>query len=336
MSIYIIGEAWGEREEAAGRPFVGPSGQVLDGLLAANGIDRRSCIIDNVFNFRPARNEIETLMTKEQVYAAPGLPPFKPKMWLHRDHLHHVLELRERIKAARPNIVLALGNTPLWACVGATGIKKHRGSPMLCSFAPIKLIATYHPAAILRQWNIRPITFMDFAKAKEQSAFPEFTRPRRFIHFAPTLEEIEDFYYDYIVPSPRVSCDVETKGHQITEVGFAPTPDRAIVIPFYSRSQRDGNYWRTFEEEKLAWGWVRRVLDEKHVVGQNFQYDAQYFLRRMGIPCPLWDEDTMLLAHSLQPEMEKGLGFLGSIYTTEPAWKFMRTDHAETAGEELK
>jgi len=35
----------------------------------------------------------------------------------------------------------------------------------------------------------------------------------------------------------------------------------------------------------------------------------------------------MLLHHAMQPEMEKGLGFLGSLYTNEPSWKFMRTDH---------
>jgi hypothetical protein len=36
----------------------------------------------------------------------------------------------------------------------------------------------------------------------------------------------------------------------------------------------------------------------------------------------------MLLHHSMQPELEKGLGFLGSVYTDEPSWKFMRTDHS--------
>ena len=35
-------------------------------------------------------------------------------------------------------------------------------------------------------------------------------------------------------------------------------------------------------------------------------------------------EDTMLLHHAIHPEMRKGLGFLGSLYTSEPAWKLMR------------
>ena len=43
----------------------------------------------------------------------------------------------------------------------------------------------------------------------------------------------------------------------------------------------------------------------------------------MGIPVPSWTDDTMILHHALQPEMEKGLGFLASIYTDEGQWKRM-------------
>lgn len=326
-SIYIVGEAWGEQEEREGRAFVGPSGHLLDGLLSAAGISRRECTIDNVFNFRPERNDLESLMTKEPLYATQALTPYKPKMWLRQEHLHHVLDLRERILSVRPNLVLALGNTPLWALTGATGIKKMRGSPMLCSFAPIKLIATYHPAAVLRQWNLRPIVFMDISKAKAQSAFPELHRPQRFIILQPSLHDIENFYEEHVVPARRLSCDIETKGRHITEVGFASSPSHAIVIPFYTRAERDGNYWRTFNDEKAAWEWVRRFCREKPLVGQNFQYDMQYLWKEAAIPTPKVEGDTMLLHHSLQPELEKGLGFLGSIYTDEPSWKFMRADH---------
>ncbi len=44
---------------------------------------------------------------------------------------------------------------------------------------------------------------------------------------------------------------------------------------------------------------------------------------RYGIAVPVTD-DTMLLHHALQPEMEKGLSFLGTIYTSEASWKMMR------------
>ncbi len=191
-----------------------------------------------------------------------------------------------------------------------------------------KLIATYHPSSVVKNWSLRPIVLLDLMKAKRHSETPELVRPSRTLHLFPSLADIEEFYEKYIIPAPVLSVDVETKAGQITEVGIATSRDRALVIPFWARSERDGNYWRTLREESLAWKWVRRILSEKACIGQNFSYDIQYFYRVMHIPVPHFVGDTMLLHHAMQPEMEKGLGFLGSIYTDEPAWKFMRTDAA--------
>ncbi len=56
---------------------------------------------------------------------------------------------------------------------------------------------------------------------------------------------------------------------------------------------------------------------------QNGMYDLQY-LYKMGFRPRACLEDTMLLHHSLFPELQKGLGFLGSVYSNEAAWKLMR------------
>jgi DNA polymerase I-like protein with 3'-5' exonuclease and polymerase domains len=78
------------------------------------------------------------------------------------------------------------------------------------------------------------------------------------------------------------------------------------------------------DAEVKAWTFIRRCLRlGKELGGQNFQYDMQYLYELVGIKCPDFTHDTMLLQHSLQPEMRKGLGFLASIYTDEPPWKFM-------------
>ena len=57
---------------------------------------------------------------------------------------------------------------------------------------------------------------------------------------------------------------------------------------------------------------------------QNAQYDLTYLWQTWGVWVKNVAEDTMLLHHALQPELEKGLGFLGSAYTDVPAWKNMR------------
>ena len=86
---------------------------------------------------------------------------------------------------------------------------------------------------------------------------------------------------------------------------------------------KDGNEWH-------AWEIIRKLLEGPQIkVFQNGLYDLQY-ITRMGIIPHNCAEDTMLLHHSLMPEMQKGLGFLGSIYTDESSWKIMRNQRTDT------
>jgi len=57
---------------------------------------------------------------------------------------------------------------------------------------------------------------------------------------------------------------------------------------------------------------------------QNGLYDLSFLWRSYGIAVKNYQHDTMLLHHALQPESEKSLGFLGSLYTNEASWKLMR------------
>ncbi len=86
----------------------------------------------------------------------------------------------------------------------------------------------------------------------------------------------------------------------------------------------DKSFWRTTIEEIEAWKWVQRLLNlPSPKIFQNGLYDLQY-LRRMKLSVTNSLEDTMLLHHAMHPELLKGLGFMGSVYTNEPAWKLMR------------
>ena len=326
--LMIVGEAWGRQEEQEGKPFVGSSGWVLNSLLSQAGIERESCYVTNVFNFRPPNNSVLALCGPK-TEAIPEYRPLQQGKYIRREFLPELERLSEEVSRVKPNLILALGNTALWALCKKSGIKKYRGSPLPTHDGRVKVIPSWHPAAIMRQWELRPVSLADFYKAKREMAFPELRRPNRQIYLQPTLDDIWDFYKEFLEPAPWISCDIETKQLSITEVGYAtPDAERAIVIPFWSRAQKDGNYWRTLEEELAAWAMVRKINEVKAVIGQNFQYDMQYFWKTVGIPCPIWKGDTMLLHHALQPEMEKSLGFLGSVYTDEPSWKFMRTDHS--------
>ena len=83
-----------------------------------------------------------------------------------------------------------------------------------------------------------------------------------------------------------------------------------------------------FERDMVkCWNLVRSILGDRKIpkLFQNGSYDVSFLLRAYGIKTLNCAEDTMLLSHALQPEGLKGLGYLGSIFSDEGAWKHMRT-----------
>ena len=69
--LMVIGEAPGGEEDRAGRPFVGPAGQLLDRMLGSIGLDRRTVRIANVVPWRPPGNRAPT---EAEIAALPALP----------------------------------------------------------------------------------------------------------------------------------------------------------------------------------------------------------------------------------------------------------------------
>lgn len=322
--IAIVGEAWGEQEERQRAPFVGPSGYELTRMLDEAGIHRADCFLTNVFNLRPRpTNDIENLCSKDRVGNLPALKAGKYLRAEYHSELHRVLrELHE----LRPNIAILLGNTAAWAFLANSGISKIRGTVTdAANLRGLKCLPTYHPAAILRQWDLRAVTVLDLAKAKRESEYPEIRRPQRTVYIDPTLADLEWYYDRYLASAASIAADIETAGDQITCIGFAPDSASAIVIPFVDPRKPLGSFWETDENEKAAWDFVRRVLALPcPKTFQNGLYDVVFLWKSYGMVVKNWEDDTMLLHHALQPESEKGLAFLGSVYTNEASWKLMR------------
>ena len=327
--ILIVAEALDDAAVSRGQPIAGARYGLLRSLLDQAGIAFADCAITTVFQQHVRDIRELCAVRNDKANYIPDYRPIEPGRYIHARYAEDITQLYRMLDYTKPNVTICLGPAGLWALAKKAGLKKFRGSPLYDHTNRWKLLPTWSPEQIQRQWSLRPIAISDLAKAKDQSTSPTFTRPRREIWIEPSIADIRHFYEAYIIPAESVSCDIETAAGTITEVGYAPSPDRAIVIPFYSRRQPDGNYWRTAAEEREAWSIIAEINRTKPLFGQNFQYDMQYFWRAMGIPCPGFCDDTMLLHHSLQPEMEKGLGFLGSIYTREAGWKFMRHDNAE-------
>jgi hypothetical protein len=211
---------------------------------------------------------------------------------------------------------------------GESAISKVRGTLIEAQVSgavrPYKLIATYHPDYVLRQWEERSICVADLMKAKRESTTQDYTRPERELWLEPTLEDIQVFKQTYLIPATRIAVDIETAHGQITCIGFG-TASHGICIPFTDYCKPGWNYWATVVEELSAWRLVKSICELPNTkLLQNGMYDIQWLWKKMGITLSGDIDDTMLLAHSMFPEMKKGLGFLGSIYTNESAWKKLR------------
>lgn len=134
--IMFVGEAPGADEDAQGRPFVGRAGQLLDKIIAAMGLKRSDVFIANILKCRPPDNRDPS--AEEIISCLPYL--------------------QRQIELINPEIIVALGahaartllntNKPIGQLRGQfheyyTGIGQH----------PIKLMATYHPAYLLRSYS---------------------------------------------------------------------------------------------------------------------------------------------------------------------------------------
>jgi len=353
--VMLIGEAQGENETKIKKSFVGPSGAELLRMLNDAGVieftsaDREfmgkfyrtgdpwcldaiwelhpEVFRTNVFQQHPPGNKLEFFCGPK----AGGIPMFPALIksgYVRKEFAHELERLGDEILAHDPNLIVCLGNSALWGLAGRTGITKLRGTTAVSTHtvSGYKLLCTYHPAAVTRQWELRPTTVADLTKINREKEFPDVRRPACEIWIEPDLDDIRRFIGSYIAGCRILSVDIETSGSQITCIGFAPRQDLAIVIPIHDERTKTRSYWPTAEAERQCWGLIRSVLEDSAIakVFQNGLYDIAFLWRAYGIRTFSAVEDTMLLHHALQPEALKGLAYLGSIYTDHGPWKSER------------
>lgn len=283
-------------------------------------------LLTNVFALRPLANKLEHLCGKRaEVGASYSRGPLGKGGYVRPEYLGELERLREELRAYDRTCIIALGATATWALMDQPKITAVRGvatsASALCP--ELKVVPTYHPAGIMRNWTWRSIAVADLTKvAKREGGFADIKRPERQVFINPTLADVREFFKKRPF---RYSVDVETFRGQISMVGFATSRERAIVIPLIDRRKPGWSYWSPGDEVEI-WKILKAELESPvEKLGQNFLYDLQYFIRDLRIRPRNCRDDTMLLSHSLMPEMQKSLGFLGSIHTNEASWKLFRS-----------
>lgn len=153
--VMLIGEAPGEKEEEAGRPFVGKAGSNLDAFLAASSLDRSGLYVTNTVKLRPYRvspagNRVNRPPTAREVAF---FLPF----------------LLQEIDEIAPEWIVTLGNTPLKALLGKDArIGEKHGVPV--PFRSCTLFPMYHPASLIYDRSLSAVY------AEDMNAFARLLR----------------------------------------------------------------------------------------------------------------------------------------------------------------
>ncbi|MFT4159750.1 UdgX family uracil-DNA binding protein [Shinella sp.] len=133
--IMMVGEQPGDQEDLAGRPFVGPAGRVFDAVLKEAGIARETLYLTNAvkhFKYVPRG--------KRRIHEKPNRGEIEHCRWW----------LAKEMELVRPNLVVALGATALYALSGQQGpLSRLRGKPIAMQ-DNIVLYPTVHPSFLLR------------------------------------------------------------------------------------------------------------------------------------------------------------------------------------------
>src|SRR6202162_1408383 len=133
--VMLVGEQPGDKEDIAGKPFVGPAGQILDRALEEAGIDRKKVYVTNAvkhFKFVP-RGKI-------RLHQKPMTPEIKAcRPWYERE-----------LASIKPALVVAMGATAAQSVFAKiTPINKNRGR-LIDLDDGIKALVTVHPSYLLR------------------------------------------------------------------------------------------------------------------------------------------------------------------------------------------
>ncbi len=140
--LMLIGEAPGEQEALAGRPFVGKAGRNLDEMLARCGLTRAQIYIANAVKFRPVKLSAAGRVVNR--------PPTTEEVGLFRPWL-----LRE-IALVKPRLIATLGNVPLRALAGRE-LTVGEAHGRLLERDGLRIFPMYHPASMIYNPALREV-----------------------------------------------------------------------------------------------------------------------------------------------------------------------------------
>ena len=313
--ICIIGEAPGKVEEEEQRPFVGPAGNLPNSFLHFAKIKREDAYITNVVKCKPPKNDLV-------------------KNPIGKEALRHCLKkFIIEMQGVHSHVKVPTGNTALRALGIRYPIGKARGSVTMTSWG--KVLPTWHPAYILRQWKDKIHALHDWEKVKRHSEIVGYTKQLEKFLIIPTIKIVEEWCGDIVARADKglidVALDIETfivddkLKTPYKLIGMATDTENAISTPFIKQS---GNYyWKNKDEELRAIRAIGLVLEHPKVrkILHNALFDLKILMNHgFEVVGPVFDT---MIAHSLiYFPAAHSLEFVVSIYADYETWKLTKGD----------
>lgn len=308
--LMILSDGPSEKDVAVGRCM--SSEYDLDRLLRDTKINKSECWLSTVSKYHVPPN-----------FGTKKIPFATRAKTAGIDMGRQIEELQVEINNVKPNCILALGGTALWALTGKKGIDDYRGSILLGSGR--KIVPTYHPRGLSwakdsefkGYWN-RQIIVFDILRAKAQAEYSEIIRPSRTLRVCRNSYELVEFIQRKS-NQKRLGLDIEALHCVPTCLGLAFDRYEGLSVPLWNVAGIS-----KIPDADLAQIWIllsELLMNPKFKkVGQNFKYDEDK-ITRLGLPIDKLFSDTMLKAFAINPELPKNLGFNTSIFTEEPYYK---------------
>ena len=205
--VMFIGEAPGFQEDRQGRPFVGPAGKLLDGLLASIGTNRDDVFIANMVKCRPPDNRDP----------AP------------RELAACTKFLDRQIELVNPKLIVTLGRFAFGRYFPGEGITKARGR--LREKVGRKIFPVLHPAAVLRRDELRPTMIEDFKAISEilNGEVEEIgAAPKTIVAEAPSIPRVSQLS---LMDAPSLAADSSAQvGTSAVNAEEAPRPEQLTLF----------------------------------------------------------------------------------------------------------
>jgi len=300
----VVGQGPGWQEAKFGRPFVGPTGDLLRSLLSRAGLKPDELYFTNATRCMPPM--VGRAQREPSIKETNACKPY----------------LIEEIKDVRPKVILSLGNVALRSLTGKSGVSKYRGQlhdlhKVYGEGSLSRVIPTIHPAAALRSPRYTQSIFEDILKFK--AALTDGYQDIR----TPWVNGPVD-WVELGCPDGFVAVDIETRGlGDSSDIRLIGIDEGEGLVTVY-------------DELHLREAIKRCVLLQKmgrRLVGHNATFFDRIVLRHhFGIDFHF--DDTMLMSFLLNEEGKRNLEILATTHLGVKPWKEIDWDNMEGTTED--